>query len=220
MKRVNLIPKYRAWLLFLLPFVAYPLASCSKKVGTAPPSAITPTDTSAEGLADLFKRECIQQVSRVWVDDRFKNILSDTCGYKENGDCASNVDSELHWEVPTKTHSKVLISVTWTQNYNGGTPTSGPPPGPLVCGLYVPQVLAGNIKAAAESLKVNGQSPSAPREDINPRVFDDLKWDFGNDPAVIILRHHIGENTNVRDDRLINKAQYPWELIYEPKGLR
>lgn len=220
MNRINSIRKSRAWLLFLLPFVAYPLASCSKRVGTAPPSAVTPADTSAAGLAELFKRECVQQISRAWIDDRFNNIVSDTCGFKENGDCVSNIDSELHWEVPTRTRSKVLISMTWAQNHNGATPTSGPPPGPLVCGLYVPQGLEDNLKAVAESLEVNGQSPSGSREDINPRVFEDLQWKFRNSQAVIILRHHIGENSNMKDGRFINKTQYPWELIYEPAGLR
>jgi hypothetical protein len=217
-------PSKRRWVwnVVALALFAGFLTFCVDWVGRAPPSASAPTHPNANGLAELFERECIRQISRGWVGPRSKRVIGETCGGDESSDCASNVDWYVFWEAPTTNGSKVFVEMSWPQ------PGPPPPRGPLECSIYVGDNLAGELRAAAETVKIGGQSPSPPVKDVSARVYDDVTWKFGDKPpTVVTLRHHHPEEAynilvgtrwikSEPDDRSVDQTKYPWELIYEP----
>jgi hypothetical protein len=210
----------------LLLFVPASLASCGPRVGTAPPSAASPVETSVTGLAALFEVECIQQIDRAWVDKRSQDIL-DTCPSGDYGDCTTELDGDLNWAVPTKDHSNIFISMAWAQKFDGPTPGSGPPAGPLRCSLYVKDVSSSTLERVAEQFKIGGESLVGPLKEINPGSEIDLIWRSKNNRGQMILRHHIRTKLLNREPNFhpyshsaVDEIKYPWELIYIPRSPR
>ena len=212
----------------------------------APQSASEPVNPTADGLARLFREECIEQRDRQWVHEESTRVRSscDTILGEngEIGDCKQNRDGQVSWYVPTTTGSQILVTLSWWQYIAvTGQAGFGPPQHHLSCSIAVDEKFGPVLEKAVSKIIIDhstlrGPSPGDVTSD--PTLDRSLVWhtrlDHNGFP-LISLDHYLsmekyraklrqfrqGSMLSLSAENLLAshkiRAQKPWELSYTPK---
>lgn len=157
---------------------AFLVASCTPP-GGAPPSARTAIPDSAEGLMELYRRECVEVRSRAWIRDESARLRA-ACPRimvrePKWRDCQYIEDGHASWRVLTKSGSSVMVKMLW--------PREGPPGPPsdwrMTCTIDVDERLRRALRTVAhQAARMEGMS-AEPRHEASGE-YETWTWSYAD----------------------------------------
>jgi hypothetical protein len=164
------------------------LAGCDP--GDAPPSAAAPFAMTAEGLGDLFKRECVEQRSADWVRAKSTQLTS-ACGWPfDDSDCYADNDGRVEWRVSTTDSADIRIMMRWPSE---DLPEHGPPNRPLTCEVSIDigteETLLQVANQVGRELFDVASPVSYSEEDVEGRLDRLWEWHGNQELPALKLRH-------------------------------
>ncbi len=154
----------RTWASISATALVSTLAGCgwvpAEWPSAAPESASLRTETSAEGLAELFERECLTQPNRDWAAHqalvRRESCKAFLSNYGRNeDDCIVNV-MPISWQVRTDPTAYVTVTMYWDAGDHVERPD--PPPGLLQCTVSSDRDPGPGIEGAVSKVRLGGRS--------------------------------------------------------------
>lgn len=149
------------------------LAACDK-AAEGPARDLVPA--TAEGLQNLFERECIEQRHGAWARQQSERMVR-RC-LPGDGTCEQNLNDHYSWRIPLTNGETAEVHMTWSVPGEPG----GSPDGAITCTLMVADANAPALRQAADRVVARDPTWGAAHRLSLPGL-EETFWGPQNDAA-------------------------------------